>query len=397
MKYPDDLEIVFPEDVFYECQSCTKCCSNGWPIFYHHDKYQKFIKTPFLKKMQKKYPNDKIIELDDESNLGFLAKKENNCIMLENDLCLIHKELGSKEKPYCCRTFPIVFGITPKKLFVGLSYYCPSIQQNKGKPVSGLLPLVHQLLETGQVYDDQPDGMPLTKEVKVSWEGFFLIDDFIQECLEDNDIPIGIWEAMSSIAAFNIIKIYEHEEEADTEEIKDFFTYPPAVVMNRNAEFVDYQFEYAATLLSITEGDNEEEREMIKEKIINGGIINSSTFGRKIAIQPFLDYLEEKPYIWEHQEFRKYIKMLLWRKQLLPFNSVFSGLVSFYFIPLMTTWYTRVNAEVNNREVANLDDMREAMGIMDLYFNHFRELNDAFELFADEMMDKIECFFDDED
>lgn len=396
MKKARKLKIFFPDDVFFQCESCGKCCFH-WPITIEEDKYQNLLNADFYRNLQAEEPDTPLIDFDGKAGFGTIAKRGSQCVMLRDNLCMIHSELGPEAKSYCCRTFPFVFGILPGELYVGVSYYCPSVRTNKGKPLGEYLKLVKQLAKIGVSQRENPEAARLTGEVSISWDSFIYLERFIRECINQSGPPLGTWQALSAIAAFDIIKTDRGEFTSEKEEVEDFFTYPVPVVMQKTQEFVDYQLEFCANIISIAESGKESDREENLKIILNGGNLESSTFNEIIAVRPLWEYLSTKTPVWVYNEFIKYFENIIWRKQILSFNSIFSGLISLHFLPMILSWYANAAAIVKSGEIPDQDDLRNAMGIVDLYFNHMKELNDSFEMFADEMMENIVHFFEFED
>lgn len=354
------------------------------------------METDFYRNLQRENPDTSIIDYDNDSGIGFIAKKDTQCILLHENLCLIHSVLGTKAKSYCCRTFPLVFGILPGELYVGVSYYCPSVQENKGKPINDLLSLVRELAEIGVNYDEFPDSAKLTDEVSISWDSYNFIESFIRECINQSGAPMGTWEALSAVAALNVIKTDRREFTADKEEVEGFFTYPVPVLMQRTPEFVQYQLEFCANIIAVAESgeETETEKEEVSNTVLNGGSLKSSAFGEFVTVAPLWEYLSIKTPVWIYNEFVKYFDNVIFRKQILSFSSIYSGLVSLHFLPMLFSWYANVSALLKDRVSPEQEDFYEAMGILDLYFNHMRELNNTFEVFADEMMSNMTHFFE---
>lgn len=67
-----------------------------------------------------------------------LAKGEGTrCLFLDADgLCIIHKELGAEAKPAMCRQFPYLPSRTWTDDRLAMNFGCPSVQQNKGQPLT---------------------------------------------------------------------------------------------------------------------------------------------------------------------------------------------------------------------------------------------------------------------
>ncbi len=149
-----------------------------------------------------KTPDTLLIDYDKGRGIGFISKVDSKCVLMSNNLCLIHSELGPEAKSYCCRTFPLVFGILPGELYVGVSYYCPSVRNDTGRPLGEYLPLVRKLAEIGVKQRENPEDARLTGEINISWEAYLCLESFIKKCIDQSGAPLGTWEALSAVAAF---------------------------------------------------------------------------------------------------------------------------------------------------------------------------------------------------
>ncbi len=75
------------------------------------------------------------------------------------------------------------------------------------------------------------------------------------------------------------------------------------------------------------------------------------------------------PPLWDEPMFLEYIKHLLWRKHLTSFNTIFQGVTALHFKPLIFCWYSNASAVSENRDLPTIKDMKNALGIIDLYFS----------------------------
>jgi lysine-N-methylase len=65
-----------------------------------------------------------------------LGQDENGCVFLnEAGLCRIHAKFGAEAKPLACRVYPFVLVPVGGQWRVGLRFACPSVVENKGRPV----------------------------------------------------------------------------------------------------------------------------------------------------------------------------------------------------------------------------------------------------------------------
>jgi Fe-S-cluster containining protein len=124
--------------VRYTCTCCGLCCRQPWRVVLEPDKltaiashdwsrYPRLAGCTFYREVQGR--GGKQIEL---------AKADDgHCIFLDDDnLCIIHKELGEQAKPTACLQLPFFPGRMWDADYVSASYGCRAVQEQTGKPLS---------------------------------------------------------------------------------------------------------------------------------------------------------------------------------------------------------------------------------------------------------------------
>lgn len=391
MENANGIKIYFPEGVFYDCNLCGKCCKT-WMVTVDVESCRRLKKTWFYRKLKKKYPGLEIIKNDSVSKSRIIGKIDNECIMLEDDLCQIHGNLGSSMKPLACRMFPFIFGVTPRGYYMGVSYHCPMIRENKGIPLEKHTEEILDIIRTGH-FEKPSETLQLTSDFAIDWDGYFFMEEFIDKCIASSGALLGTWQVMSSIAAFRLMEKSRNKTKASANEVKNYFQIPPPALMKRDEEFNRHQIAFTASIITILELWDRSMRNELSEIVLNGGILQSDTFEKEIRIKPFEEYLSQEPALWEEPVFLEYIRHLLWRKYLISFNTIFQGVTALHFLPLIFCWYTNASAVSGNLEKPAIEDMKQSMGIIDLYFYHLRHINMFFEKFATDILERPEFFF----
>ena len=392
MENANGIKVIFPEGIFYNCSLCGKCCRT-WLVTIESDTYRKLKRTWFYRKLRKQYPGLEIIKNDPAKKMGLIAKIDNECIMLENKLCQIHGNLGSALKPLACRLFPFIFGVTPRGVYVGVSHHCPMVQNNKGISLEEHSEEILDMIKTGH-FEKPSDTLQLTSDLTIDWDGYFFIEEFIDKCITNSGVLLGTWEAMSTIAAFALMEKEKNRTEASTEDIIRYFQIPPPALMRRDEAFNQHQIIFTSSIITILELWDRSMKHELSEIVLNGGILQSDTFEKAIKVKPFAEYLSIEPPLWDEPVFLEYMKHLLWRKHLNSFNTIFQGVTALHFMPLIFCWYCNVSAISDNREYPIIEDMKTALGIIDLYFHHLRHINIFFEKFAGDILEQPGFFFD---
>ncbi len=119
----------------YDCLMCGRGCRAGWDIPVEPEVVANLEKQPLvLRIIQDQGPVFRQVE-----DTTFIQNSKDcpNCRFLaEDQLCLIHREMGFAAKPATCKLFPFVMTETPEGIFAGTTYYCTATRQNHGRNTS---------------------------------------------------------------------------------------------------------------------------------------------------------------------------------------------------------------------------------------------------------------------
>jgi len=135
----DGFGLQLPTIQNWDCHSCSDCCSRhiveitaeerqtildqGWS---DDDEFTEG--TPILVRDQGAFWNRRW-------RLG--QRPDGACVFLdEQGLCRIHAKFGEPTKPLACRVYPYAFHPQGKQVTVSLRFSCPSVVENRGRPVA---------------------------------------------------------------------------------------------------------------------------------------------------------------------------------------------------------------------------------------------------------------------
>lgn len=194
------LPVVDPSARF-SCGSCTSCCDQPWRTVIEEDKAlalerHDFSKYPALSGRRFYQPS-----ADGRSGHFDLAKGEGTrCLFLDTDgLCIIHKELGPAAKPAMCLQFPYLASRTWTDHRVSANYGCPSVQAQRGTPLSEQ---TQDIQQTTQLSDRAFKGgsvrVPFDAATTVSHDEYEAI---IEQALTifDETRPADIWSRFAEL------------------------------------------------------------------------------------------------------------------------------------------------------------------------------------------------------
>ena len=134
-------QLHFAPEQNYDCVMCAKGCSESWQVHVNPSAYNAVKGTEKGRLLEQRViqrAGDGPLEVFPETPDGIVVGRVagNRCVFLADDkLCDIHREMGICSKPISCRQFPFTCVHTPDGIFVGLTYFCTSAQQNSGRPL----------------------------------------------------------------------------------------------------------------------------------------------------------------------------------------------------------------------------------------------------------------------
>lgn len=225
--------LLIPEDFHFTCTRCGSCCGghNIGPI---NPDFMKDIKKDEYKSLLNEAGVEKNIffkfssEGGGEENIFICSLKNGSCIFLDdNNLCIIHKKLGEKSKPFICRLFPFHFIHTPDGIQVGIQFECRNlIEAMKGKPLREqekdlrkLLPLVPEIPSLRGI-------LPVRENLTISYEKYKTIENNILQLINDCPNP---WECIIKVnrKIKEFIGTSDEEEQilSKSEIEKDFYNF----------------------------------------------------------------------------------------------------------------------------------------------------------------------------
>ena len=388
----DEKCLFIPDNLFFECVNCGICCKN-WHLEISADDCRNLTENESYLRLEKLIPNVPPVYCSPENNKVSLHKVDDTCVMFQSNVCLIHRELGYEVKPYVCRKFPFVLSGTPDGVFVGVSFKCESIRKKSGKPLTDYTSSIMRLLQENPPDNIGKETVALTDNFRVSWESYCLLEEFLLKCLEIPDIFSAVWIPLGMTTSLICKYAGKNETAPVLLDMTELSAFDEDMLQGRNEEMFQYQMEFAASIISTIENWENSPNMEDSHIILNGGVIESDTYLKKLAIKGFSEYLEISEDELELSDFRSYLEHIIkWRKQLLRFDNLFVGLIAFSFMPFLFIWYSFTSAISRGKEKPEEEDFKNALGFLDIYFHHWNLSEFFFHEFAKGILKETERY-----
>lgn len=378
----DSCRIFIPDGLVYDCLNCGLCCSN-WNLEITPDDFRNLSKNKSFFLLEKYFPNEPPVSYYSDEQRASLRGINDICVMFNHNSCLIHSKLGYKAKPYVCRKFPFVFSGTPDGIFVGVSFKCKAIRNKWGKPFADNNSSIVELLREKPPDNVGEDIIQVTEKYNITWDSYRLLEEFTLKCLEIPDIFNASWIPLGVVTSLIYNNAGKSVNAPALIDMGDLPEFSEDLNQKRNEPMFRYLTEFAASIISIIEKWNDSPDMENSRIILDGGSMESNTYRGRILVNAFREYLELPHAEWEESGFRSYLKHIVkWRKQLLRFGNLFTGLTALSFMPFMFTWYSFTSAISMGKEKPEHEHFMNALIILDKYFHHWNQSGFLFEEFG---------------
>jgi hypothetical protein len=122
-----------------------------------------------------------------------LAGHPADCVFhCADQACGLHRIFGDRGKPQLCRDFPYRFRQTPSGTVIGLSFVCPSVRGNQGKP---LVEQTEQLaLHAAEAFAPQfhSGEVYLNPKLHMEWNDYLELESGLIELVERPALPLAV-------------------------------------------------------------------------------------------------------------------------------------------------------------------------------------------------------------
>jgi hypothetical protein len=296
---------------------------------------------------------------------------DNVCLYHQDDGCDLHRELGAREKPVTCRSYPFQVVEMEETYFVSLAYSCPAVLAGMGGPLHEFRARLDEFLteenKTALRGPTVDGGYPLTTEHRISWTDYLHLEkELIRVDLAD---PVLFLLNASCCILGQQATIGRLEVEQ-----LDFFR-----PHNLLADAVETFPIFAIACLSIIERElDHDEREIFAEKLKNGLQPSSSLLG---APCPDFEILQPDSQVTRDM-LGRYMKNLIAGKRLLLGPSLVSRLLMLSVSVALLLYYQRFQADLKGTRHFDFDQWEWAFETIELNLvTHCNDLLPYFQQF----------------
>ncbi len=330
---------------------CGKGCKQDWNIIVN------LSSSKAIKESEVYIPFNKL----PDGRLTLAKTEEGHCVFLDEDnLCRVHKELGFESKPRGCAQFPASFVPTPEGLFVGMSFFCTSIQEGTGRPMEEHQEWLQEAAESAIKrfnYKGHPGTVHVVGDRHMNWADYQTLERELKSQLTPHNLQLPFLAT-----PFRILGI-EPTEELVTKVAPQFGSI------------------FAGALGLLEAPHDPEARIEIFDRMIKAQPFYSPRLGREVMPCLAIPLFEEVAH--------RFLQHVLFRKFLIQGNLL--GRMGFLLVAKkMLNYQTQVHAQVRGGEPEE-QDMYKALDLVEKHFLFHAFANDQwFEKLGEAYVEAVE-------
>lgn len=172
-EFSKSTDLILDPDVKWDCHSCSDCC-RGWSVPVSRDVRERLMSHDWGERYPHLAGGAGFMKPSDPAKPVFFSQVEGRCSFLDADnLCIQHKVLGYESKSLACSSFPFSFLKTPSGVVVTLSFACPSVIRNAGRPLALHRADLAAQAERGRLgWPSIGESITISGGKKISWEEY---------------------------------------------------------------------------------------------------------------------------------------------------------------------------------------------------------------------------------
>ena len=185
-----------PGDGRFSCRSCGNCC-RGWTVTVDADTVGELRKHD--------WGVDPFVTSRGTDDAYRIKMVDGHCFFLDdNDRCRIHSEISYDAKPAGCKAFPLHFAEVGGATYARLSFFCPTVVENLGKPLNNQMRWMRATLKSaGDVA--RSEAVCLTAELPITTAQLQSVEDILLNLLSDESRPMADRLASGATLLSNLI------------------------------------------------------------------------------------------------------------------------------------------------------------------------------------------------
>lgn len=333
-----DKPLLFPKDQHFECTHCGNCCGAFRRSYVALGQRQMLLKSEPAQKLTSEGYRPLQVTRDGSLLTSGSASKE--CLFHIDDRCSLY---DNPARPRNCSQFPFLLRDTPEGIVVGLSFECPSVQKNEGRP------LVEFEDELKAMVAERPPFV-LPKLVQISWGRgipWSRYRDIEDELLSGSEAPE--FRIVNALWRLGLWLLGRGDSIPDSRAPGEQW---PALQGSASCNFVA-QMEF----------ENPKKQVDLHAALLSGTELELSSTSWRGTTEDLRQPLDSPR--WYSERSARFVEALIYRKFLLNHGPVYHNLCILLSVWPILGFYTAVQSAARGAAVAEEEDFDRALALME--------------------------------
>jgi Fe-S-cluster containining protein len=390
-----DRRLLLADGVVFTCQHSGACCRSDWRIGVDPGRHARLRGVDWSPR-EGRPDGELFVPLPEPAASGerveVARRPDGACVFLTPDTrCAIHARLGASAKPRACREFPYQFVDTPDGVAVGLSYACTAVRTGRGRPLGEQRAEIADILASSPNVRRLPEPIPLFGTLTVSWTEYRSLEASVLDLLDEDGpaLPtalvagsalVGVAVALAEVQrrartdgrapAETVVAGLERMRAARCRPLVEVGaaarpprrgTTAPLALLYTWLELGRRRPSRAGLVLGLY-------RNLYRFRRGRGRVPDLVTGHGTIALQDVAHVVLDLGRGELDAYLRGYWRHVVFRKSLVPMHGVFRGYQTLVLLHAFTRWTARAQAARRGAVEVALDDLREAVRLVEQRF-----------------------------
>ncbi len=400
--------LLLPTGVVFTCQHSGACCRNSWLIGVDAAAYQRLRAVDWTGHEPPLPPDEAFrplpFALDSGERMTFARRPDGACVFLaEGERCSIHRRWGAQAKPQVCREFPYSFVDTLDGVAVSVSFACTAVRGHHGQELSAQESEVREVLGGSTRVRTVPDPIVLFGSVDIDWTQYRAIESALLTLIEHDEATLPQALLAGSVLISLCVGLTQVEARARREGRPPTETlvgglaqleadryrkilavaaqarYPRRPSLTPLAPLYTW-LEFSRRRMSRAGLGVALYRNWFRFRRGRGRLPDWITGGPPFEMTA-LDGIVFDATAPEIDRFlRRYLRHAIFRKTLTPMHGVFRGYQTMLVLYAFMKWAAKLAALRRGRRAATLDDVKDAVRLIEQRFIQHARFADLFSL-----------------
>ena len=369
-------DLHFLEGQNFECTACGRCC-RGWTVHVDPATVTRLQDAPLTREVSQELGRP-ALEAGPEGVVT--ASRDGGCAFLDGNLCRIHGRMGGGAKPLGCRQFPFLLRPTPEGIQVGISLFCTSARENRGRPLATWEPEIRALLGEWAFRPVGLEPVPVHGERTLSWPEYRALEGRLLEELDRRPPGLAVGGVLLGVCRWL----------RGTGGLEPALARAAAEPFPRDEVLASMEAFFLASLVGTLEAGQDEARGLT-EALLTGAPVRLPRFGWEGPSSEIAAYGSTRPRLEElDAQVTRYLRGLLFVKFPALNRPLLDNLALMYLLPPLLRWYATASAMTRGAPGVEPEDLYRALEVAERELvTHGRGLDRLYHAFARAFLDEV--------